>query len=58
VNKLLAKYGSTQTAPAWAEGDYDSIWTVKIDAVGNMTVDNSLCEGIDSSKLPPTAPQF
>jgi hypothetical protein len=58
VNKLLAKYGSTQTAPAWAEGDYDSIWTVRIDAAGNMTVDNSLCEGIDSSKLPAIAPQF
>jgi hypothetical protein len=58
VNKLLAKYGSSQTAPAWATGDYDSIWTIKIDSAGNMTVDNSLCEGIDSTTLPIVAPQF
>jgi len=45
-------------APAWPSGDYDTIWTVKLDARGNLTVDNSLCEGIDSAKLPVTVPQF
>ncbi len=58
VTALLKSYGSSQTAPAWASGDYDSIWTVKIDAAGNMTVDNSLCEGINSTALPNSAPQF
>jgi hypothetical protein len=58
VTALLKSYGSSQTAPAWASGDYDSIWTVKIDSAGNLTVDNSLCEGIDSSKLPASVPQF
>jgi hypothetical protein len=36
--------------------DYDTIWTVKLDSAGNLTVDNALCEGIDSSQLPATAP--
>ncbi len=66
VTALLQSYGSvtsnppiTPTAPlTWNPYDYDSIWTVTIDSAGNMTVDNSLCEGIDSSKLPATAPQF
>jgi hypothetical protein len=58
VTALLKSYGSTQTAPSWASGDYDSIWTIKIDSAGNMTVDNSLCEGIDSTILPIIAPQF
>lgn len=58
VTALLKSYGSSQTAPSWASGDYDSIWTIKIDSAGNMTVDNSLCEGIDSSKLSSIAPQF
>jgi hypothetical protein len=40
------------------QDDYDTIWTVKIDDQGNLTVDNDLCEGIDSTKLPETAPQF
>jgi hypothetical protein len=31
---------------------------VTLDAQGNLTVDNALCEGIDSAKLPVTAPQF
>jgi hypothetical protein len=56
VNALLRLYGSSQTAPAWASGDYDSIWTVRIDSTGNMSVDNSLCEGINSAALPVTAP--
>jgi hypothetical protein len=58
VDALLKSYGSTQTAPAWPDGDYDSIWTVKLDSAGNLSVDNSLCEGINSATLPATAPQF
>jgi hypothetical protein len=58
VSALLKSYGSSQTAPAWAAGDYDSIWTVRIDSSGNLSVDNNLCEGIDSARLPATAPQF
>ena len=45
-------------APAWPDSDYDTIWTVTLDDKGNLTVDNALCEGIDSAKLPVTAPQF
>jgi hypothetical protein len=60
ITALLAKYPnpSTTTAPSWPSSDYDTIWTVKLDALGNLAVDNSLCEGIDSSKLPATAPLF
>lgn len=60
ISALLAKYPnpSVKSAPAWPSEDYDTIWTVKLDAQGNLTVDNSLCEGIDSSKLPATAPLF
>jgi hypothetical protein len=43
---------------ASASTDYDTIWTVEIDAQGNLTVDNALCEGIDSTKLPVMTPQF
>jgi hypothetical protein len=58
VNALLQSYGSSQTVAAWPEDDYDSIWTITLDAAGNLTVDNSTCEGINSSKLPATAPNF
>jgi hypothetical protein len=58
VNALLASYQSTQTAPDWPDDDYDTIWTVKLDAQGNLTVDNSMCEGINSAALPATAPSF
>jgi hypothetical protein len=58
VSALLKSYGSSQTAPAWASGDYDSIWTVTIDANGNMTANNALCEGISTATLPETPPQF
>jgi hypothetical protein len=59
VNALLATYhGDGQQAPAWPDPDYDSIWTVTLDAVGNVTVDNALCEGINSAALPATPPQF
>ncbi|MGB6728059.1 MAG: hypothetical protein WBE74_19365 [Terracidiphilus sp.] len=58
VDALLKSYGSSQTVPDWASGDYDSIWTVRLDSAGNLTVDNSTCEGISSTALPATAPQF
>jgi len=58
VSALLKIYGSSQTAPAWASGDYDSIWTVTIDANGNLTANNALCEGISTATLPETPPQF
>jgi hypothetical protein len=48
------------TSP-WPDSDFDTIWTVKLDAQGNLTADNSLCEGIDSAALQlnfKTAPQF
>ena len=41
-----------------ADHDYDTIWTVKLDAHGNLTVNNALCEGINSAALPATPPQF
>ncbi len=60
LSKLLAGYSSVSNSPppAWDNYDYDSIWTVTIDGNGNLTADNSLCEGIDSGNLPATAPQF
>jgi hypothetical protein len=63
VNDLISSYfpGSTPPAlqaPTWPGNDYDTIWTVTLDANGNLTVDNSMCEGIDSAKLPATCPQF
>jgi hypothetical protein len=58
INALLQSYGSSQKAVFWPSGDYDTIWTVKIDSAGNLSVDNKLCEGLDSSKLPVTAPTF
>jgi hypothetical protein len=61
VNELLSSYfpgNNGPTAPAWPDDDYDTIWTVKLDDKGNLTIDNALCEGIDSTTLPVTAPQF
>jgi hypothetical protein len=58
VNALLATYHGGQTAPNWLDSDYDSIWRVRLDAQGNLTVDNSMCEGISSASLPSTPPQF
>lgn len=58
VNALLASYGSAQTAPDWPSGDFDSIWTVRIDGQGNLNVDNDLCEGIISKNLPKAPPPF
>ena len=58
VNALLAAYHGGQTVPAWPGDDYDTVWTVKLDAQGNVSVDNLTCEGISSSALPATPPQF
>jgi hypothetical protein len=60
VNALLTSYGANDQllAPKWPDTDYDTIWTVKLDAVGNVTVNNGMCEGIDSASLPATPPQF
>jgi hypothetical protein len=61
INALLSSYfpkGGGPMAPAWPDDDYDTIWTVTLDAKGNLTVDNALCEGINSAKLPITAPRF
>ena len=58
INALLDSYGGSETDRAWPGDDYDTIWTVKTDASGNLTVDNDLCEGIDSTKLPEMAPLF
>jgi hypothetical protein len=61
INALLNSYGSKNLPllpTDWPHTDYDTIWTVTLDAQGNLTVDNDLCEGIDSTNLPATAPQF
>ena len=49
---------NTRTAPVWAPTDYDSLWTLILDAQGNLTADFTQCEGIDSAALPAAAPQF
>lgn len=66
LNALLESYkGNPTLLPTdgppkgeWPSTDYDTIWTVTIDENGNLTVDNALCEGIASEKLPVEAPQF
>jgi hypothetical protein len=59
INALLATYhGDGPLAPAWPDTDYDSIWTVRLDAHGNLSIDNAMCEGIDSAALPAVPPQF
>ena len=60
INALLTRYGGNPTLlpPVWPRQDYDTIWRLTFDAQGNLTVDNALCEGIDSTKLPTKAPQF
>jgi len=61
VNSLIKSYfpsGGQPVAPPWPGDDYDTIWTVTLDADSNLTVDNATCEGIDSAKLPATCPQF
>ena len=60
IQHLIDSYGGTVPAPllTWPDADYDTIWMVKLDGMGNLTIDNALCEGIDSTKLPATAPLF
>ena len=57
IKALLTSYNAGQLAPLSGVSpptDYDTIWTVKLDAVGNLTVNNEMCEGIKS--VAPTAP--
>jgi len=66
LNALITSYKGTPTllptdgppSGGWPHTDYDTIWTVTLDAQGNLTVENDLCEGIDSTKLPAIAPLF
>jgi hypothetical protein len=37
---------------------HHSVWTVTLEAKGNLTVDNDVCEGIDSMALPAMAIPF
>lgn len=63
LNDLLKRYFPNGGQPAvannlWPAVDYDTVWTVTLDAQGNLTADNTLCEGIDSTQLPTDAPRF
>jgi hypothetical protein len=66
LNDLFRRFFPNGGAPVfsntfWPGTDYDTVWTVKLDAQGNLTADNLLCEGIDSTILQatfPAAPQF
>jgi len=59
VNALLASYNpNIPPAPDWPDNDYDTVSTVKLDANGNLSIDNATCEGISSPLLPKTPPQF
>ncbi len=62
VNHLIGRYYPTsrppQLAPPWPDDDYDTIWTVTLDDVGNLAVNNAMCEGIESAALPATCPRF
>jgi len=68
LNQLLSTYGGDANLATldivgppkggWKSEDYDTIWRVTLDDSGNLSVDNTLCEGIDSASLPFIAPQF
>jgi hypothetical protein len=66
LNELLKRYFPNGGAPSmnsdiWPGTDYDTVWSFKLDAQGNLTADNTLCEGIDSAVLQAnfsSAPQF
>jgi len=68
VSTLVASYFPPNTCsqvpspcpqvPAWPGNDYDTIWKVRLDADGNLIVNNAMCEGIDSAALPATCPHF
>src|SRR5664279_4950636 len=60
IAELLKSYNAGNQAPPsdeWPPTDYDTIWTVKLDAHGNLTVNNAMCEGINT-KILVTPPQF
>lgn len=56
--KNVPSVQDVNSTAVWAYGDYDSIWTVNIDSNGNLNVNNSLCEGINTLALPSTPPIF
>ena len=58
VQALLDTYHGGQSVPTWPDDDFDTVWTVKLDAVGNLSVDNETCEGVSSSALPSAPPLF
>ncbi len=61
LNALIRSYGGNNIPlleEGWPPGKYDVIWTVTLDAQGNLTIDNELCQGIDSASLPEAAPRF
>jgi len=60
ITALVQSYGGAAALPSlsWPDDDYDTIWTVSLDEAGNVTVDNALCEGIDTSGLPGSPPEF
>lgn len=67
LNQLIASYGGSSIPQfdvvgpplgGWPSDDYDTIWRVTLDVSGNLTIDNKLCEGIDTTKLSPSAPIF
>jgi hypothetical protein len=61
ITALVASYfpnGGAPAIPTWSPTDYDSIWIVTLDPSGNLSLDFSQCEGIDSAELPATAPRF
>jgi hypothetical protein len=51
----MTMVGDTQPE---TDGSHDIHGHGFLDAQGNLTVNNALCEGIDSAKLPVKAPQF
>jgi hypothetical protein len=60
INALLASYGGSGPLlpTAWPTLDYDTIWTVTLDGQGNVSVDDALGEGIETTLLPVAAPRF
>jgi hypothetical protein len=58
IDALLASYNASQTAPDWPDADYDTIWTVTLDSQGNLTVNNAMCEGIQSKPMSAPCPEF
>jgi hypothetical protein len=59
VRSLLTTYGlGGLNVQNWPDDDYDTIWTVTLDANSNLTIDNALCEGIASPAPLAPPPQF